>query len=62
MNSDEETQCNIEYELYKKYQTIIHNDPPEKCSKSAFIRFLVNSPLKVALYVYITWIYFSYKN
>ncbi|KRT85246.1 hypothetical protein AMK59_399 [Oryctes borbonicus] len=36
----------IEFEIYNKYQTIIHNDPPEKCSKPAFLRFLVDTPLK----------------
>lgn len=39
----------VEHDIYKKYQTIIHNDPPEKCSKEAFNRFLVRTPLKVLL-------------
>ncbi|CAD5117517.1 DgyrCDS6284 [Dimorphilus gyrociliatus] len=34
------------YEIYFKYQTTIHNDPPSKPSRSQFTRFLINSPLK----------------
>ncbi|GJQ72406.1 hypothetical protein Trydic_g3487 [Trypoxylus dichotomus] len=51
LNNGEDTShhCDIEFEIYKKYQMIIHNDPPEKCSKPAFLRFLVNSPLKIKL-------------
>lgn len=37
----------IEFELYRKYQMKIHNDPPERCTMHGFTRFLVNSPLKV---------------
>ncbi|XP_050501381.1 arginyl-tRNA--protein transferase 1 isoform X2 [Diabrotica virgifera virgifera] len=36
----------IEFELYKKYQMSIHNDPPSKLSLHGFKRFLVKSPLK----------------
>nr|CAH7763150.1 unnamed protein product [Callosobruchus chinensis] len=38
-----------EFELYKKYQMIVHDDPPEKCSMKGFTRFLVTSPLKIEL-------------
>ncbi|XP_066139751.1 arginyl-tRNA--protein transferase 1 isoform X1 [Euwallacea fornicatus] len=37
---------NTEYELYAKYQKIVHNDLPENLSFSRFTRFLVSSPLK----------------
>ncbi|KAK9719464.1 Arginine-tRNA-protein transferase, C terminus [Popillia japonica] len=49
LNRSEDTSddCDVEYEVYKKYQMRIHNDPPEKCSKLTFLRFLVNSPLKL---------------
>ncbi|XP_044759815.1 arginyl-tRNA--protein transferase 1 [Coccinella septempunctata] len=36
----------MEFELYKKYQNIIHNDPPHKNTLSGFLRFLVKTPLK----------------
>ncbi|KAJ8951568.1 hypothetical protein NQ318_020444 [Aromia moschata] len=36
----------VEFQLYKKYQMIVHNDPPTKLSMKGFIRFLVSSPLK----------------
>ncbi|XP_061718518.1 arginyl-tRNA--protein transferase 1 [Cydia pomonella] len=32
-------------EVYAKYQTIIHNDKPEKCTPTKFLSFLVQSPL-----------------
>ena len=32
--------------LYQKYQRIIHNDTPDKCTEKQFRRFLCNSPLK----------------
>ncbi|CAH1977899.1 unnamed protein product [Acanthoscelides obtectus] len=38
-----------EYELYKKYQIRVHNDPPEKFSMKSFTRFLVTTPLKIAI-------------
>lgn len=38
----------IEFELYRKYQMKIHNDPSERCTMHGFTRFLVNSPLKVS--------------
>ncbi|XP_074643511.1 arginyl-tRNA--protein transferase 1-like isoform X2 [Tubulanus polymorphus] len=34
------------YQLYKRYQMVIHNDPPSKPSERQFRRFLVNSPLQ----------------
>lgn len=51
MSSSDDTfsDLDIEYEVYKKYQMTIHNDPPEKCSKKGFTRFLVKTPLKVEL-------------
>lgn len=33
--------------LYKKYQMVIHNDPPEECNQKSFFNFLVKSPLQV---------------
>ena len=33
------------YELYKKYQMKIHQDPPDKFSPQSFCSFLVDSPL-----------------
>lgn len=33
----------IEYLIYKKYQTAIHNDPPR--SVSEFLDFLIESPI-----------------
>lgn len=35
------------FELYKKYQIVVHRDPPEKPTFKQFERFLVKSPLKV---------------
>lgn len=37
----------IEFELYRKYQMAVHNDPPDRCTVHGFTRFLVNTPLKV---------------
>ncbi|XP_066246856.1 arginyl-tRNA--protein transferase 1 isoform X2 [Euwallacea similis] len=37
---------NAEYELYAKYQKIVHSDLPENLSFNRFTRFLVSSPLK----------------
>lgn len=34
------------YDLYLKYQTLIHHDDPEEKSKKGFISFLVESPLR----------------
>ena len=33
------------FNLYKKYQTTVHEDPPEKITPKGFTRFLVSSPL-----------------
>jgi arginyl-tRNA---protein transferase len=35
----------VEFELYKKYQTIHHGDSPSSVTKSSFSRFLCESPL-----------------
>ncbi|XP_060845111.1 arginyl-tRNA--protein transferase 1 isoform X2 [Rhopalosiphum padi] len=35
-----------EYAVYQLYQTVIHGDKIERCSREQFIRFLVDSPLK----------------
>lgn len=32
------------YELYKKYQTIVHKDPPEEVSENGFRLFLIQTP------------------
>lgn len=37
----------IEFELYRKYQMSVHNDPPARCTILGFTKFLVNSPLQV---------------
>ncbi|VVC33832.1 Hypothetical protein CINCED_3A002030 [Cinara cedri] len=34
-----------EYAVYRIYQTIVHGDTDDLCTKEQFIRFLVNSPL-----------------
>ncbi|KAI8052395.1 arginine-tRNA-protein transferase [Syncephalis plumigaleata] len=34
------------FELYKKYQTVIHHDDPEEITEHQFTRFLVDSPLE----------------
>jgi len=39
-----------EYAVYQKYQTVIHDDKIERCSREQFIQFLIDSPLKVRLY------------
>lgn len=39
-----------EFAVYQKYQTIIHGDKIERCSREQFIRFLIDSPLKVRFY------------
>ncbi|CAH1129279.1 unnamed protein product [Ceutorhynchus assimilis] len=36
----------IEFNLYSKYQTIVHNNSPGSVTMSGFTRFLVTSPLK----------------
>jgi arginine-tRNA-protein transferase len=33
------------FELYKKYQTAVHNDKPEEVTSAGFTRFLVETPL-----------------
>jgi Arginine-tRNA-protein transferase, C terminus len=37
------------YNVYKKYQISVHDDPPEKVTLKQFTRFLVDSPLDVKL-------------
>jgi len=32
--------------VYSRYQQIVHNDPPNKCTMSQYQRFLVDSPLQ----------------
>lgn len=39
-----------EYAVYKLYQTVIHGDKKECCTREQFIRFLVDTPLKVSFY------------
>ncbi|XP_031373291.1 arginyl-tRNA--protein transferase 2 isoform X2 [Punica granatum] len=34
-----------EYDLYRRYQIKVHNDPPGKVSESSYKRFLVDTPL-----------------
>lgn len=33
------------YEVFRKFQTIIHKEPPEKCEREHFDQFCINSPL-----------------
>ncbi len=48
------------YAIYKKYQMVVHNDPPDKPTESQFTRFLVDSPLKVTIQVLlVNWKTFS---
>ncbi|XP_037659898.1 arginyl-tRNA--protein transferase 1 isoform X4 [Choloepus didactylus] len=35
------------YQIYKRYQMVIHKDPPDKPTVSQFTRFLCSSPLEV---------------
>uniref|UniRef100_A0A1B0CS26 Arginyl-tRNA--protein transferase 1 n=1 Tax=Lutzomyia longipalpis TaxID=7200 RepID=A0A1B0CS26_LUTLO len=35
--------------LYRKYQTVIHRDPPHKNTRDSFVRFLCRSPLQIDL-------------
>lgn len=43
----------VEFELFKKYQTIVHRDPPEHMDD--YIEFLCASPLEVsAVYVFVS--------
>lgn len=37
-----------EYAVYKLYQNIVHGDTDDLCAREQFIRFLVNSPLRVS--------------
>lgn len=36
----------VEYGLYRAYQTVVHQDPPDKLKMERYKRFLVMSPLK----------------
>ncbi|XP_075922420.1 arginyl-tRNA--protein transferase 1 isoform X3 [Petromyzon marinus] len=36
----------VSYLLYKRYQVVVHKDPPSRPSQEQFKRFLCNSPLK----------------
>lgn len=44
------TTFEAEYAVYKLYQTTVHNDVDDDCTREQFIRFLVNSPLKVSVW------------
>lgn len=33
--------------VYKKYQMIVHGDPPEELDTESFFNFIVKSPLQV---------------
>ena len=37
------------YEIYQKYQRIIHHDPLDAITYQQYLRFLVKSPLEVTL-------------
>lgn len=34
-----------EYEIYKRYQMTIHEEPEEKCSRELYENFLIKTPL-----------------
>lgn len=42
------------FSVYKKYQTVIHKDPPDEVNESSFVNFLVKSPITVsgAIFIY----------
>lgn len=50
-----------EYAVYKFYQTAIHGDTDDRCTREQFIRFLVNSPLRVSFLYFTYWIRFLCK-
>lgn len=50
-----------EYTVYKAYQTIIHCDSDDHCTREQFIRFLVDSPLRVSFQYFNYWTHFVYK-
>lgn len=35
------------YQVYEKYQLVVHNDSPSRLKPASFERFLVKSPFKV---------------
>lgn len=41
------------YQVYKKYQMMIHGDPEDKPTERQYTRFLVDSPLKVHISVFV---------
>lgn len=41
----------VSAEVYRKYQMAVHNDSCSECSPSEFYEFLVNTPLKVFVFV-----------
>ena len=49
------------YEVFRKYQMIVHNDTADDCTKSQFDDFLVDSPLCMDTDVCFVEIFFSYK-
>lgn len=42
-----------EFAVYKCYQTNVHGDTDDRCTRQQFIRFLVDSPLKVSFQPYL---------
>lgn len=44
--------------LYRKYQTVIHHDPPHKNTKESFVRFLCRSPLQVSIRFFLSFFLF----
>lgn len=42
-----------EFAVYKCYQTNVHGDTDDRCTRQQFIRFLVDSPLKVSFQQYL---------
>lgn len=43
---EEDTFTQEKYEVYKNYQSKVHNEPPHKITPSSFRRFLCQSPLR----------------
>lgn len=50
-----------EYAVYKSYQTTVHGDSDDSCQREQFIRFLVDSPLRVSFKYFIYLIHFISK-
>lgn len=45
--------------IFKKYQTVIHNEPDEECGEDEFVDNLVDTPLKVNYFVLFEFCFIS---